>query len=389
LFGLVGTTALSLAANQATAIALPWLVLEKTGRALDAGWLAVATGLAVVAGGFAGGALTDRLGSRRTALLADGLSALTNLAIAGLVWAGQASLTLLAILAALGALLDPAGLTARESALPGAARRAGLRLEEANAWGESAQGLAAIMGPALGGVLIATGGAMLAMLASAALLSLTAVAGAFVLDPPPRVRGRERDASWLAGWHALRADRLLWALCLVGTAWVMIQAPVAAVTLPVLFHSAGNPGGLGVLLAALGLGGVAGALWFGRKARPWSRRRALLVAMAAQALGFALLSWFETVWAMWLVAGLTGFAGGPIMPLVNTEFQRRTAPERLGRVLGTSTAIALAAVPLGMPLAAWTAELSGPRTALLAAAAAFGVVIFFAARTRALRELDR
>ena len=62
----------------------------------------------------------------------------------------------LAVLAALGALFDPAGITARESMLPEAAARAGWTLDRTNGVYEAIFNVAYIVGPGLGGLLIAT-----------------------------------------------------------------------------------------------------------------------------------------------------------------------------------------------------------------------------------------
>ena len=81
-------------------------------------------------------------------------------------------------LAALGAFFDPAGMTARESMLPEAAARAGWTLDHANSVYEAMFNLAYIVGPGLGGLLIATLGGVNTMWVTAAtfVLSIVAVA---------------------------------------------------------------------------------------------------------------------------------------------------------------------------------------------------------------------
>ncbi len=63
---------------------------------------------------------------------------------------------MLAALAALGAFFDPAGMTARETMLPEAASRAGWTLDHANSVYEAVFNLSYIVGPGIGGLLIAT-----------------------------------------------------------------------------------------------------------------------------------------------------------------------------------------------------------------------------------------
>lgn len=380
---LVGATALALVANQMVAVALPWMMLERTGRALDAGWLGLGMGAALVVGGFVGGTFADRVGPWRTAGIADGFSALTSGLIAVLSWSGVLPLGILFSLAIVGALLDPAGASARETALPAAAERARVPLERANAWIEAAQGVAVITGPALGGVLIAVGGAELALAVSGGLSALTALTTLVRQEGEVRRGG---TSSWWEGWRQLRRNRVLWIFCWLGTFWMFAQAPLAGVVWPVVFHEANDPGGLGKLLAAFGVGGVIGALWYGRNTRTISPRAVLLVGLGAEAVGLAVLAWIPTGVPLLIVAALTGMAAGPVMPLANTEFQRRAPRESLGRVLGTSTALAMAAAPLGMPLAAWVTEQVGTRGALLATAVVFALVAAAAAASRTLRH---
>ena len=68
-------------ANQVVAFVIPWLVLSRTGSALNAGGVAFATGIASVLGTLFGGVIVDRAGGRRTAIIADALSLVTVLAL--------------------------------------------------------------------------------------------------------------------------------------------------------------------------------------------------------------------------------------------------------------------------------------------------------------------
>src|ERR1044072_1427687 len=68
-------------ANQVIALVIPWLVLTRTGSATSAGAIALAMGIAAVAGTLAGGLVTDRIGGRRVSMLADGLSLVTALTL--------------------------------------------------------------------------------------------------------------------------------------------------------------------------------------------------------------------------------------------------------------------------------------------------------------------
>ena len=145
--------------NGVATVALPWLVLERTGSATAAG----------IGGGRHGAAAADcqpALGDRRRpggAAAHGGDLRCPVLPRGGRHPAGGRdgglSVGVLVGLAALGSVFDPAGITARETLLPAAASAAGWRLERANSVHEAVWGVAFLVGPGVGGLLIATVGA--------------------------------------------------------------------------------------------------------------------------------------------------------------------------------------------------------------------------------------
>ena len=126
---------LAAGANGISMVAFPWLVLQRTGSAVDASIVAGAATLPLLVATLIAGTAVDFLGRRRVAILSDALSAASVAAIPVLAMtAGTGSLTtvVLAGLAALGSLFDPAGMTARQSMLPEAAARAQWTLDHTN-----------------------------------------------------------------------------------------------------------------------------------------------------------------------------------------------------------------------------------------------------------------
>lgn len=141
-------TLLSATGNGVALVVLPWLALELTGRATAASAVATATALPLVASSLLSGTVVDVVGRRRTAAGADALSALSVAAIPALAATSGLTVAGLMLLAALGAVFDPAGLTARTALLPEAADRAGIDLERVNAVTEVVWGLRSWSGPA-------------------------------------------------------------------------------------------------------------------------------------------------------------------------------------------------------------------------------------------------
>ena len=134
--------------------------------------VAMAGTLPLLASTIIAGTAVDYIGRRRVSMIADALSALSVAAVpvlALIFGVGAVNVAVLAGLAALGAAFDPAGMTARESMLPEAAKRAGWTLDHANSVYEAVFNLAYIVGPGIGGLLITTLGGVNTMWVTAAM----------------------------------------------------------------------------------------------------------------------------------------------------------------------------------------------------------------------------
>ena len=89
----------------------------------------------------------------------------------------------LILLAVIGAAFDPMGLSGREAMLPDVAAAAGMKLERVNGIHEAIWGVAFLVGPGVGGFLIATVGAVNAMWAAA--VGFTASSVLVCVHPAP------------------------------------------------------------------------------------------------------------------------------------------------------------------------------------------------------------
>src|ERR1700759_757646 len=166
------------AGNGISIVAFPWLVLQQNGSALDPPIVAMAGALALLVATLIAGAAVDYLVRRRVSMISDGLSALSVAAvpvIAMTFGVDAVNVAVLAGLAALGAFFDPAGMTARETMLPEASARAGWTLDHANSVYEAIFNLAYIVGPGIGGLLIATLGGVNTMWVTAVAFGLSIV----------------------------------------------------------------------------------------------------------------------------------------------------------------------------------------------------------------------
>jgi MFS family permease len=380
--------------NGITSVALPWLVLERTGSAALAGIVAAATALPLVLVALFSGTVVDLVGRRRTAIVSDLLSAASVLLIPLVDVLGLLSVGALVGLAVLGAVFDPAGASAREAMLPEAAGRAGWTLDRANGVHETAFGLAFLIGPGLGGLLIATVGASGALVGTGVMFVLAALAQIPLRTLPGA--GRPASASRPAGlWHGsvegLRfviRDPLLRPFAVVLMLVVALYYPVEGVILPVHFTDQGAPERLGVLLMAMSAGMVVGTLAYERLVQIMRRRHLFILSVLGSVLALAGMSVLPTFGWLLPFGALTGLLWGPVQPLLNHATQIRTPHHLRGRVVGTLTSASLAAGPVGFLAVGFLVEAFGPRPAFVGLAAGLLAVTLAMAPLRAWRLLD-
>jgi MFS family permease len=175
-----GAALLSATGNGITIVTLPWLVLELTGSATATAIVAGAATVPLVLASVFSGTMVDRIGRRPVSLLSDLFSAASVAAIPLCASTVGLSVALLSALAFVGAMFDPAGVTARKSMIPEAATRAKWTLDSANSTYEAGYNTGYLVGPGIGGILIATIGAINAQWVTAALFG-GAILAVFVL----------------------------------------------------------------------------------------------------------------------------------------------------------------------------------------------------------------
>jgi MFS family permease len=142
---------ISTTGTQMTWLALPWFVLTTTGSAgrMTSVIMAELAGLAIA--GIPAGSFVQRVGARRSMLLADAVRAPLMLLVPILHWTGHLSLGALLLLALLfGALAAPA-FTAQKVIVPELLGEDERVMSQANALFQGAIRLTLLIGPPLGG----------------------------------------------------------------------------------------------------------------------------------------------------------------------------------------------------------------------------------------------
>jgi predicted MFS family arabinose efflux permease len=224
------------------------------------------------------------------------------------------------------------------------------RLSRAMALEAATSNATRMVGPALGGVLIATLG-LSGVYALGAVLYLVCVVLVLPIDyrgGGPASAGASLLTMLSEGWRFARGQRLI-----VGTLAVTVIVNLwgfAYITMvPVIGERALglSPVLIGVLMSIEGLGAVIGALLIARYDRP---ARYTLIYTGSSAifllgvLAFALSPWFPLSLALNLICGI-GIAGFAVMQ-TTIIFLAAPAPVR-SRVMGIVT-VAIGAGPIGM-----------------------------------------
>lgn len=385
------------AGNGISLIAFPWLVLQRNGSALDASIVAMAGSLPLLVATLIAGAAVDYLGRRRVSMISDALSALSVAAVPvlALIFGVDAvNVAVLATLAALGAFFDPAGMTARETMLPEAAVRAGWTLDRANSVYEAVFNLAYIVGPGIGGLLIATVGGINTMWVTAGAFGLSIVAIAVLqLEGTGRPDRTALPGGVWAGiveglrfvWH----NKVLRTLAFVDLAATGLYMPMESVLFPKYFTDRNEPAQLGWVLMALSIGGLVGALGYAVSSKYLSRRVTMLTAVLTLGVAMTLIAFLPPLPLILMLSAIVGLVYGPIAPIYNYVMQTRAPQHLRGRVVGVMGSLAYAAGPLGLIVAGPLADSAGLHVTFLALSLPMLLLGVVAVFLPALRDLDR
>jgi MFS family permease len=342
-------------------VALIALVLDRTGSPTWAGAVVAARMLPMVVGAPFGGALADRWDRRRLLLASD--------------WARAALMALLALVAAAGLPIVLAPLLAAAATLAGAPYPAGVAatlprlvddadLPAANAARATIFSASIVAGPVLGALILLAGSPALAFAVNA--LSF-AVSGLLVATI-----GAGEWWAPAAGGEAPRplADLRAGAAALVGDprARAAAGADIACSFLygahTVLLGLLAHGGGYGLLIAAFGLGGIAGAA-VGAKLD----RAGLPAALGLAAVAAALLALAPGTTLALPIALVVGAAAMSVEVLTDVSLQRFLPPAVLGRAYGVYFSLSIAGIAAGSLAAPPLVAALGLHAAFLAVAA--------------------
>jgi transmembrane secretion effector len=354
-------------------VALAWKVYELSNAPIALSAVGVAMTVPHVALLLVGGVVGDRFDRRRVMIASDAVRGLAVALLGALALTGHLRLWhvlgLIAVYGAATAFFGPAFDAVVPDIVPAD------QLVQANAIDQFARPLALRMvGPALGGLLLAAGGAAIAFLVDAATFAvsigcLLGVRPATCSDEPEPAQSPSVLADVREGLRYVRANAWLWATFVAAAfAYLLFMGPVE-VLLPYLVKNElhAGPGVFGAVLAVGGLGALAAALAVGRLGTPRRSMRFVYLAWTASTLMLALYALVGAAWQVMAVS-LAFSALESAGTVVWLTVKQRLVPRALlGRVSSLDWFISTGLVPLSFAVTAPLAAAVGARATFLVA----------------------
>jgi len=346
-------------------------------QAAGVGLVSAARWLPYMLFGVVAGVLVDRSRRRPILIITDlGRGALL-IAIPLLAFSHHLSLVVLIVFMAVFGLMSLFNDAAFQSFLPRLVPPS--LLTSANARLNQSDAVAQTSGPALAGGLVSLLTAPWAVLIDAAtyFISGLLLLRSPVIEPPPTAKStRKIRADAVEGIRWVYTHPMLRPLALSTHGWFLCSAVTSAVLVPFALRTLGlNAFGLGLSLAAGGLGGLVGSLSATRLGTRFAAGRVVIACRALAALSWAVVALSTNDWGGWVLFGFGQFLFGLSMGAENANemsYWQAVTPDRLqGRMNATRRSINRSMLVIGAPLGGLLADTIGYRPMLWAAAAGF------------------
>lgn len=348
---LVLAETVSVIGTRMTYLALPWFVLVTTGSPGKMSLVLAAEILPMALLGIPSGTVVQRLGSRTTMLVADAARVPVLASIPLLHASGHLSFELLLAIVALLGCFAPPYFASQRTILPDLVGEDETRMSQANSAIEGGTAFAALIGPAIAGLLIPFLGAANVLYVDAATYL---VAFLLVLLFVPRRKGIAAGArsGVLAGLRFLAKDRLLAPMALVTVFFGFLGAGMSA-GLPVYAFDEfdGSARIAGLFYAALGAGALVGSLTAALVVQKVAPLRLAALGIVAFSIPLWVLPflppWPVVFVALFLATLFTPLVNGPIIAVLTA----RTPPALRAKVITAVISVNTLAAPLGFLVA--------------------------------------
>ena len=382
----------SLIGTWVTRIAASWLVYRLTDSALLLGLVGFVGQIPTLILAPVAGVYIDRWNRHRVLVATQAASMLQSLALGVLTLSGRITVYDVMVLQALQGVINAFDTPARQSFVVEMVEdRADLA--NAIALNSSLVNGSRIIGPAVGGAVIAAVGegwcfmldaaSYVAVLASLAAMHVKPFAPATEIVPVKQAL--IAAFNYVAGFAPVRSGLLL--VALISTLGMPYQVLMPIVASDVL---GGGAHTLGMLMTATGLGALAGTLYLA--SRPSVVGLGRHIGRAAMAFGAALIvfSVSRKLWLSLLILPISGAGFMTTLAATNTIVQTLVPEHLRGRVMAFYTMAFLGTAPIGSLIAGLAAERIGvTRTIAAGGVACLAGGVWFYVNLPKFRELVR
>ena len=382
----------SLAGTWMTRIATSWLVYRLTGSAALLGIVSFVGQAPMFFLGPVAGVWVDRWDRHRTLIVTQILSMLQSFALAALALAHVINIWEVLGLSLVQGLINTFDMPSRQAFVIQMVENRD-DLGNAIALNSSMVNASRLVGPAIAGVVIAAYGegycflidgiSFLAVILSLVMMRITVPQKRI----PPRHVFHELHEGWRYVAESVPIRSILSLLALVS----LVGFPYA-VLMPIfasdILH--GGPNTLGFLMAASGVGALAGAIALAMRKTVLGLARYIAICAALFGASLMAFSLSRTFWLSLLLMPVTGFGFMQQMAASNIILQTIVEDEKRGRVMSFYGMAFLGMAPFGSLLAgALAARIGAPHTLLGCSALVVLGSLWFARQLPAIRAVMR
>lgn len=374
-------------------IAMMWLILQLTGSALAMASLPILAMLPRLAFQLIGGVSVDRYDRRMLMLASDAIRGLIVLALALLIATGAVQMWHIYVFQVIFGIVAAFFYPAQGAIIPNLVSKE--ELVPANALTGLTRQVTLILGPALGGLLVATPeiGIAGACLVDALSFGVGAI-GLALLRVPARAETavKEKQSVWGDLKDGLRYLFSLRALVLILFVAMMLNFALSPfnVVIPVFLKNTlgQGPEMFGLVMAIFATGMVAGSVFAGM----WTpSRRRIMIAIAlvgAAGIALALVGGIAVLEATFLLTGMLGLLLAAADILISAALQEMVADEYRGRVYSVDVLISAGLTPVGLALGGGLGDAFGAATVIVGSGILTALCAFAALLFPDIRKLD-
>lgn len=360
----VGQT-VSLLGSWMQSTAVMWLAYRLTGSTAATGMIGFLAMVPYIFITPLAGALSDRVSRRKVLLTVLSLSAINATVLAALTYTQHITIAVLGVLALLQGILNSIEVPTRHAFfvqlienkedLPNAIALNSININSTR-----------LMGPAIGGLLIAA-------LGEAACFAVNSISFLAVLIQLRRISPNEGVPKAITtglftdlveGWRFGLTHPVICPLVVTLGAISFAVSPYTVLMPAIVVQTFGKGAELnGLFISCVGLGALAGAILLARRPSVRGLTGWLWMTGSLAAIGIIGFSLSRSEWLSFLFMALTGMGIMGTSATVNTILQSIIEDDMRGRVVSIYTTFFVGAAPLGHLAAGWLAERIGaPRT---------------------------